>query len=66
MPDIPPPPPESSVSPWREKVWRIVFLSDTPAGRAFDVVLLVLISASVLVVMMESVESMRVAHGRAF
>ncbi len=66
MPDTPPPSPDSSVSPWREKVWRVVFLSDTPAGRAFDVVLLVLISASVLVVMMESVESMRVAHGRAF
>lgn len=68
MPDSPPPSltPDSSLSPWREKVWRVVFLSDTPAGRAFDVALLVLIAASVLVVMMESVESLRLAHERAF
>ncbi|MES2658112.1 MAG: ion transporter [Verrucomicrobiota bacterium] len=58
--------PDPSTSPWREKIWRVVFLSDTRAGRAFDVVLLILISASVLVVMLESVESLRLAHGRAF
>ena len=50
----------------RERIWRIVFLSDTPAGRAFDVVLLVMISASVLVVMMESVEPLRMAHQSLF
>jgi voltage-gated potassium channel len=65
MPDTPPSP-DSAASPWREKVWRVVFLSDTPAARAFDVVLLVLISASVLVVMLESVEPLRLAHARAF
>lgn len=63
----PPPSPDSpDVSPWREKIWRVIFRSDTPAGRAFDVALLVLISASVLVVMMESVEPLRLAHARAF
>lgn len=55
-----------STSPWREKLWRVIFLSDTKAGRAFDIVLLVLISASVLVVMLESVEPLRLAHRRTF
>ncbi len=50
----------------RERIWRIVFLADTPAGRAFDVALLVLISASVLVVMLESVEPLRLAHAGGF
>lgn len=64
MPDHPSPP--VSTSPWREKLWRVIFLSDTIAGRAFDIVLLILISASVLVVMLESVESLRLAHQRLF
>jgi voltage-gated potassium channel len=46
----------------KERLWRVIFLSDTKAGRAFDVVLLVLISASVLVVMLESVEPLRARH----
>ncbi|MGV3772805.1 MAG: ion transporter [Verrucomicrobiales bacterium] len=47
----------------RERLWRIIFLSDTPAGRAFDVALLWLVSGSVLVVMLESVESIRKGYG---
>jgi voltage-gated potassium channel len=52
--------------PHRERVWQIIFLSDTRAGRVFDVVLLLLISASVLVVMLESVESLRSQHQPLF
>ncbi|QTN31396.1 ion transporter [Akkermansiaceae bacterium] len=51
---------------WRERLWRIIFLSDTKAGQIFDVALLVLIGASVLVVMLDSVESLRSEHGRLF
>jgi voltage-gated potassium channel len=50
----------------RERLWRIIFLSDTPAGRAFDVALLWVIAASVLVVMLESVDSLRTRHAAAF
>lgn len=53
-------------APWRDRTWRVIFLSDTRAGRAFDVVLLLLISASVLVVMLESVEPLRKAHQHTF
>jgi voltage-gated potassium channel len=46
-------------SSFKERLWRIIFLSDTPAARGFDVVLLWLIGISVVVVMLESVESIR-------
>ncbi len=51
---------------WRARMWRIVFLADTPAGRAFDLVLLWAILASVLVVMLDSVEPLREEWGRWF
>lgn len=46
-------------SPHRARLHEIIFEADTPAGKAFDVVLLVLIVASVLAVMLESVTSIR-------
>jgi voltage-gated potassium channel len=49
--------------PLRERLWRIIFLSDTRAGRLFDVVLLWLIGLSVLTVMLESVGSIQDAFG---
>ena len=39
---------------WRERLRSIIFLADTRAGRLFDVVLIVVIIASVLVVLIES------------
>lgn len=48
---------------FRERVWRIIFLSDFGAARAFDIVLLWLIGASVVVVMLESVRSISAGHG---
>lgn len=50
---------EPEGSSFRRRVWRIVFKSDTPAGRWFDLVLLWSIVASVIVVMLDSVESLR-------
>jgi len=57
-------PPEPS--PRREHLWRIIFLSDTRAGRIFDILLLWLIGLSVLTLMLESVEDLRAQHGRLF
>src|SRR5687768_14973136 len=50
-------------SGWRQRLWLIIFESNTPAGRAFDVVLIVAIVASVLTVMVESVAHIRNAYG---
>lgn len=43
----------------RERVREIIFESDTPGGKMFDVALLALIVASVLLVMVESIDSIR-------
>lgn len=48
---------------WRKKLYTIIFESDTPGGKAFDVVLLVLILLSILTVVLESVESINEAYG---
>lgn len=50
----------------REKLWRIIFLSDTKAGQTFDIVLLVLIGISVGVVMLDSVEKLHNSHRTLF
>jgi len=46
----------------KEKIWRIIFLSDSGTARGFDITLLFLISGSVLVVMLESVEAVAAKH----
>lgn len=51
-------------SRWRSKLHEVIFEADTPAGKAFDVALLVAILASVLVVVLESVPSVRAGQGR--
>lgn len=53
---------DKTTNEFKERLWRIIFLSDTKPGRYFDVCLLILISFSVLVVMLESVEDLRNAH----
>ena len=47
----------------QERVYRIIFEHDTPAGKGFDVALILAIIASVIVVMLESVSSIRTEHG---
>ena len=42
---------------WRKKLHIIIYEADTPAGKLFDVVLLIVILASILLVMLESVKS---------
>lgn len=47
----------------RHRLHEIIFEADTPAGKTFDVVLLLAIVASVIAVMLESVASIRVRYG---
>ena len=49
---------------WRRALHEVIFEADTPLGRLFDVALIVLILASVLAVLLESVASVRLAFGR--
>lgn len=50
----------------RERIHEIIFEADTVEGKAFDVVLLIVIAVSVLVVMLESVESIQKVYGYWF
>ena len=50
----------------KEKIHEIIFEADTPAGKAFDIALLVLIMASVLVVMLESVQRLQTHYSDFF
>ncbi|MCA0152782.1 ion transporter [Winogradskyella vincentii] len=42
---------------WRAKLHEIIYEADTPVGKLFDVILLIAILASIVLVMLESVES---------
>lgn len=55
--------PQENASSWKRKAYRIIFESDTPAGQAFDVVLLIAIVLSVLTVMLESVAHVAARYG---
>ena len=56
----PAPPPLTGL---RHKLHEVIFEADTPAGKAFDVALLIAILLSVLVIMLESVAAYREAYG---
>lgn len=48
---------------FKDQLHEIVFEADTFWGKAFDVFLLIAILASIIIVMLESVVSIRLAHG---
>jgi voltage-gated potassium channel len=51
---------------WRQRLFTVIFESDTRAGRAFDIALLLLILFSVIVVMLDSVASIHDEWGSLF
>jgi voltage-gated potassium channel len=50
-------------SGWRRRLYEVIFEADTPAGRAFDLVLIALILASVAAVVLESIAAVRARYG---
>ncbi len=48
---------------WRDRLFEIIFEADTPAGKWFDIALIIVILLSVLTVMLDSVASIRANHG---
>lgn len=54
------------VQTWREKLYVIIFEADTPAGKLFDVLLLIAILLSILVIMLESVSSIDALYNDQF
>jgi voltage-gated potassium channel len=48
----------------KQRLWEIIFETDTRAGKAFDVILIIAILVSVLAVMLESVNSIQLVYGK--
>ena len=48
---------KSSKQNWKTKLHDIIYEADTPAGKLFDVILLIAIIASIILVMLESIKS---------
>ncbi len=51
---------------WQHRWYVVIFESDTPAGKLFDVVLMAVISLSILIVMLESVGELKEQYGTIF
>ena len=47
---------------WKNKLHEIIYEADTPAGKWFDIVLLILILTSIVVVMLESITSVEILY----
>lgn len=48
----------------REKIYEVIFEADTPAGKVFDILLLLIILASIVLVMLESMAGVNQEYGR--
>jgi voltage-gated potassium channel len=55
---------KAAESKWRRRLYEVIFEAETVNGKIFDVILLGMISFSVLVVMLESVKSVRDDYGK--
>ena len=51
---------------WKSKIHEVIYEADTPAGKIFDVILLIIILLSVVLVMLESVAGMQIKYGDYF
>jgi voltage-gated potassium channel len=53
-------------STWRQRLHNVIYESNTPAGKAFDIALLLFIIASIAVVMLDSIESFNRQYAHIF
>lgn len=51
---------------WRFELHEVIYESNTPAGKAFDVALLIAIFTSIMVVMLDSVQHIHAQYGGLF
>ncbi len=58
--------PSPDAANWRRRTHEIIFEADTPAGKAFDIVLIVAILLSVLVIMLDTVGRFHERFGLGF
>jgi voltage-gated potassium channel len=49
---------------WRDILHTVIFEAETPAGKWFDILLIISILASVIAIMLDSVSSINILHGK--
>ena len=57
---------QKSNSSWRNQLHEIIYEADTPAGKFFDISLLVVILLSIVLVMLESIEPIGTKYALIF
>ncbi|WP_299261491.1 ion transporter [uncultured Kushneria sp.] len=50
----------------RDRIFQIIFESDTPAAKGFDIALIIMIVLSVTIILLDSVASLQARYGEAF
>lgn len=58
--------PLASAPRWQQRMHEVIFEADTPEGKAFDVALLISITVSVIIVMLETVPALNARYGQLF
>ena len=53
-------------SGWRNRLYEVIYESNTPAGKAFDIALLICIVISIVVVMLDSIQDLHQRYSRVF
>jgi len=51
------------IETWRHTLYAVIYQANTPAGRGFDIALIICILASVLTIVLDSVEDISKQHG---
>jgi voltage-gated potassium channel len=51
---------------WQQRLHQTIYESNTPAGKAFDIALLIFIISSIVVVMLDSIVSLHAKYGPLF
>jgi len=50
------------IAPWRHKLHEVIFEADTPTGKWFDIILIISIILSVVVVMLDSIQVVKIEN----
>lgn len=58
--------PEPSKAKWRDKLHEIIYEADTPAGKLFDIIILLVIVLSIVLIMLESVTAINIKYSDFF
>ncbi len=57
---------ESKPEDWRSKIFKIIYHADTPAGKWFDILLIIAIAVSVFIIILDSVVHLNLKYGNYF